>query len=548
MKKNGRKLFALLLALVMLVGAVPLTVSAADPPQYVEMFEDGYYYEIEYEPKDFLSFIVSITGCDETVTGDIVLPSTLGGYNVRYAMVDAFCDRKDITHVTLPDGVVWAGRASWDYEVDESNWDGNVLYYQDCLLASRDLKGEYKVKDGTVYIAPSAFSAFFGMTDKGEVVGHNGNDELTSLILPDSVISIGSPWGYANDGISCENLEKLDLGKGVKCIRGINCPKLESLEIPESVEYIGYNAINCESLKDIKLPDKPIEIDEEAFQSTAYYKDESNWSNGVLYIGNHLIKVDEEKFEGSVLSVREGTVGMASCVARLNQKIEVVELPDSLRQLSDYAFHSCWSLKEVNIPDGIEIIPSYAFLFCTSLESVELPESVRIIGNGAFENCSSLKNVTISYGVTHIYNSAFWDCRELSSLGIPESVKMIGDFALSDNANLREIIIPRSVEYIGEKAYGFEECLGRCGESIFCGHRIKSDDRTIYGYKDTAAERYANENEIKFVDLENIPDPSEGCPCRCHKDGFDNLIYKILRIFWKLFRTHELCECGAKHY
>lgn len=39
------------------------------------------------------------------------------------------------------------------------------------------------------------------------------------------------------------------------------------------------------------------------------------------------------------------------------------------------------------------------------------------------------------------------------------------------------------------------------------------------------------------------------CSCRCHKNGFFNeLIYKILSFFWRLFGTNKSCECGKVHY
>lgn len=43
---------------------------------------------------------------------------------------------------------------------------------------------------------------------------------------------------------------------------------------------------------------------------------------------------------------------------------------------------------------------------------------------------------------------------------------------------------------------------------------------------------------------------SEGeCGCICHKEnGFMQLIYKILRFFWKLFGIGHSCDCGAVHY
>lgn len=43
-------------------------------------------------------------------------------------------------------------------------------------------------------------------------------------------------------------------------------------------------------------------------------------------------------------------------------------------------------------------------------------------------------------------------------------------------------------------------------------------------------------------------DASKNCSCLCHKSGFMGFIYKIVRIFWKLFRINKTCSCGAVHY
>lgn len=38
------------------------------------------------------------------------------------------------------------------------------------------------------------------------------------------------------------------------------------------------------------------------------------------------------------------------------------------------------------------------------------------------------------------------------------------------------------------------------------------------------------------------------CNCLCHKTGFLGFIYKIVRIFWKIFKINKTCACGAQHY
>ncbi|MGN1419161.1 MAG: hypothetical protein ACI4W6_07515, partial [Acutalibacteraceae bacterium] len=45
-----------------------------------------------------------------------------------------------------------------------------------------------------------------------------------------------------------------------------------------------------------------------------------------------------------------------------------------------------------------------------------------------------------------------------------------------------------------------------------------------------------------------MENPSENCSCMCHKTGFVGFIYKIIRIFWKLFGINKICDCGVNHY
>ena len=42
--------------------------------------------------------------------------------------------------------------------------------------------------------------------------------------------------------------------------------------------------------------------------------------------------------------------------------------------------------------------------------------------------------------------------------------------------------------------------------------------------------------------------PSANCSCKCHKSGFAGFIWKIMRIFYKIFKTHKTCACGVAHY
>ena len=40
----------------------------------------------------------------------------------------------------------------------------------------------------------------------------------------------------------------------------------------------------------------------------------------------------------------------------------------------------------------------------------------------------------------------------------------------------------------------------------------------------------------------------DSCGCMCHKGGFNGFIYRIVKIFWKIFKINKKCACGVVHY
>ena len=194
-----------------------------------------------------------------------------------------------------------------------------------------------------------------------------------------------------------------------------SCTNLTSVTIPDSVTSIGRWAfLDCTSLTSVTIPDSVTSIGYSAFEGTAYYENSSNWENGVLYIGNHLIKA-KSMFSGAY-AIKPGT-----------------------RCIADSAFRDCTGLTSVTIPDSVTSISDWAFLDCTSLKSVTIGNSVTSIGNGVFRYCSSLTSVTIGNSVTSIGNEAFLGCTSLTSVTIPDSVTSIGDRAFLDCTGLTSI-------------------------------------------------------------------------------------------------------------
>ena len=133
--------------------------------------------------------------------------------------------------------------------------------------------------------------------------------------------------------------------------------------------------------------------------------------------------------------------------------IEEVEIPDTVTEIGNYAFHNFRKLKKINIPNSVNRIGLGAFLLCESLVSVTIPNSVTSIGEYAFDGCSSLTSITIPDSVTSIGSSAFNGCSSLTNITIPESVTSIGAGIFCYCKSLASITIPNSVTSIGGDAF-----------------------------------------------------------------------------------------------
>lgn len=136
---------------------------------------------------------------------------------------------------------------------------------------------------------------------------------------------------------------------------------------------------------------------------------------------------------------------------------KVIEIPQHIETIGDYAFYGLDELETVIIPEGVKEIGSYAFYSCSHLKNIILPESVVSIGNGAFSLLTSLEDITLPPHIKSIDKSTFFKCTNLKSIHIPESITSIGHSAFSHCEALTHIHLPQDLRSIGDSA--FEECL-----------------------------------------------------------------------------------------
>ena len=173
---------------------------------------------------------------------------------------------------------------------------------------------------------------------------------------------------------------------------------------------------------------------------------------------------------------------VASRAFKDNTNLKSIELPNSLKDIGDFAFSGCTGLTSVTIPDSVTSIGYSAFSntlwynnqpdglvyagkvaykykgTMPSNTSIVLKEGTLGITDFAFYYCSELTSITIPDSVTSIGNRAFYDCKGLTSIIIPDSVTSIGYETFYNCTRLTSVTIGNGVTSIGYWAFG--HCTG----------------------------------------------------------------------------------------
>lgn len=119
-----------------------------------------------------------------------------------------------------------------------------------------------------------------------------------------------------------------------------------------------------------------------------------------------------------------------------DQDINSVVIPDSIREIQDYAFANNKNLTNVKLSKNLKTLGSNVFYHCTKLESIELPASIEDFGIYTF-SASGLKSVTIpeSTTFTTIKDYCFYQCQQLTEVNLPVTITNIADNAFADCPN-----------------------------------------------------------------------------------------------------------------
>ncbi len=350
-----------------------------------------------------------------------------------------------VTSVTVPDSVkvIEDGAFYKAWDLSFVNIPQSVTSIGDSAFFECKFLESITVPDSVTSIGDDAFNGCVrlhtvvlskNLTNIGNNVFFECTD-LNAVTIPDNVVNIGNS-AFEN----CRSITSIIFPKNVKTIGDdafYGCAKLESVTIGNKVTSIGNKAFkNCTSLASITISDNVKNIGDGAFENTAYFGNAANWKDGVLYIGNHLIKANTTV--AGTYCLKEGTLTVA-----------------------DGAFNGCARLVSVDLGDSVISIGDNAFFGCTSLIMIALPDSVASIGANAFENTEYYNNDTnwendilyignhlvkakdtvsgelsLKDGTLSVAGNAFFECADLTAIVVPDSVVSFGKNAFFDCSNL----------------------------------------------------------------------------------------------------------------
>ena len=256
----------------------------------------------------------------------------------------------------------------------------------------------WSINGGTLTISGSGAMPNYNSTS---APWYQYRNSITELVIENGVTTIGN---YAfNECINIEiNLDFLDGITRIGTGAFLNCSKLPSLTIPNSLETIYSNAFSgCRNLKTVIIEDGTISLTFYNSGGTITYFENSPIET--LYLGRNL---------------NNPTNGVPF---RDHPELKSLTIGEDVTKINSNSFYNCTGLQSLTFGNSLTSIGDNAFRDCISLKnSIIIPSKVKEVGHGCFQGCSNLQSVTIPNSVTTIYSNAFSGCRNLKTVIIED--------------------------------------------------------------------------------------------------------------------------------
>ena len=285
-------------------------------------------------------------------------------------------------------------------------------------------------------------------------VGSGVTSQITKITIPKTVQHIESRCFDACVNMTEFVIEGATDGtsqlKEIDSHAFLDCKKLASITLPNSVTYLGENNPTsiegsgvfegCESLTSFKFP-------------SSYTS--NNLPSFTFKNCKNLATIDWNGYNPKRLN---------SCAFWNCDKITWSQVPQSVEELGDECFYDCAALTSVDL-SKIKKMDTGVF-WGTPLTSVEWPAAVTEIPARTFWTCGQLTTIKGIPGqpgawdnITKIGENAFNQCTALTTIKLPAELKTIDAQAFRTCINLATVDYGTKVETIGDGAFWYTRAL-----------------------------------------------------------------------------------------
>lgn len=357
-----------------------------------------------------------------------------------------------------------------------SNGDGTCIVTGLAELEKGALVIPEKSPNGekVVGIADEAFKNWAGVTDVTIPEGVTSIgvsafslcSRLVTISFPKSLTDIGASAFYG-----CASLENVVIPEGVEKIEKdtfSSCSGLKSVVLPASIKSIGSNAFSSAVFEEVPLVDE---------DGAVMLDEDGNQVGSLVYVGNWLIKCSYKSVE--YVDIKDDTIGIADGAFKNCNKLESLDIPDSVKYIHRNAFEGCSALlkeqKEnnvsLNVVDGVLYVDNWAITSknAARVNKVTLREGTVGIVGGLFTEFTKVQQIVIPASVISIDDEAFKNCVTLKSIKVsqdnPAYKDVDGNLYTKDGKNLIQFAPENAIESIAIskdvvsiKKYAFMGC------------------------------------------------------------------------------------------